>query len=409
MRVIILCILIVICSSVREADELRISKRLAKFRSLQQPSCGNWMNWYTLLHNKMLHQASPRILVAIPHRSGMADRIVGLTTAFMMAILTERAFQIGRLTGLPDLELAFTSPYIDWSRAVDPDWLTAPLVVNATQRNYNTSYLLLQKHNAVNTIENDKLLTVLTSSDLYSQLGDAETVLLSTNRGRTIVMFENRFHALQLYRMELNRYTAFGCLFRYLMEPRPEIFLSVQDIFMKMTNRNRHKRTVLRIAIQIRIGDEALANNPTVAIDSVQGFFDCAQQIEKHVHAEEAIWYLVSDSLSLRHAARQKYKKILTALPIAVEHSAKEEEIFKHSQNASVSVEGFRLAAAEWYLMSFADYHVITTNSGFGRSAAMLAGKPGSIYSIANGSAPAACGPAQYSTIGSLGKVWSGI
>jgi hypothetical protein len=81
----------------------------------------------------------------------MADRIVGLSTVFIIALLTQRAFQIGQLSNLPNLELAFSSPNINWYRGIDNDELQAPLAAYAKKRNYNDSILAKREFYAVNT------------------------------------------------------------------------------------------------------------------------------------------------------------------------------------------------------------------------------------------------------------------
>lgn len=68
---------------------------------------------------------------------------------------------------------------------------------------------------------------------------------------------------------------------------------------------------------------------------------------------------MASDSKAVRLAAVQKYgaSKIVTSANQTLEHTAKEHCT---GQGCAVSSHGFHLAVAEWWLMAFADYFVIT-------------------------------------------------
>ena len=59
----------------------------------------------------------------------------------------------------------------------------------------------------------------------------------------------------------------------------------------------------------------------------------------------------------MRKAAVGKYGKdvVITSLDAPIEHSSKENEGY-----GTVSHKGFKNAAAEWWLMGYAHYHVIT-------------------------------------------------
>lgn len=271
--------------------------------------------------------------------TGMADRVVGFATALMIAILTDRAFQMGKRGKLPIFEAAFESPNINWSRDADPDWLIEPLHEKANPRNYNQTVLDSKEYYAVNTINDFRLQDTLLRKDLSEIMGgEARTTMMVGNRGKTIRMFENGNYVKKLEAMGLNPYTAFGCLVNYMMQPKKEIFLSVYDQFEKMSNPDP---TVLKISLQIRTGDHVWGNNANINADegkallaSVDRYFACAQQIEDFAKAENpskyssVLWYLATDSKPLRHAAAAHYgDKIVTSLDTTIEHSAKENSV----------------------------------------------------------------------------------
>lgn len=354
--------------------------------------------------------------------SGLADRVIGSVTAFMIAILTDRAFQVGRRYSLPHLETVFSSPFINWTREEDADWLIEPLKHDAKMRQYNHTVMETKEYFAVNTINDIRFQDKLLRGDLQALMGGQEisTTMLAINRGKTIRMFENEHYRERLLTMGLTPSTAFGCLMHFLFRPLPDLFLPLHKEFYTLTTAMEHK--ILPISIQIRAGDTFLnGNNHDHAIDigHYRAYFDCAEQIERFAltsgNYSKVYWYLVSDSVALRRAALEEYgsDKLITPLHSMVEHSSKEASVCgnKQSPNCVVSNEGFRTAAAEWWLLSFAPYHVITRYSGYGRSAAMYSLHPDSIYTVMNGkgSASITCSPQSFTDLETLSFDWSGI
>jgi hypothetical protein len=351
----------------------------------------------------------------------MADRIVGMTTTLLLAILTDRAFQMGRRGKLPAFESAFLAPNINWTRAPDPDWLIEPLKEKANPKNYNDTVLASKEYFAVNTIENIRLQDSFLRQDLVPILGgDARTTLLVSNRGKTIRMFENQHYVQRLQDMKLNPYTAFGCLLNYLVQPKPQIFLPMYDQFVQMTEPNP---AVLKISIQVRAGDSVWGSNTgphnaaegEAVLNGVSRFFSCAEQIEKFVLADNpgkyssVLWYLATDSRALRHAAVARYgSKVVTNPHSHIEHSAKEQSVCAAGDAAcAVSDLGFNTAAAEWWLLGYADYHVITLYSGFGRSGAFRTLTTDRIYTVHQ--KEVTCNKDSYSNLEALMYDWAGI
>lgn len=332
-------------------------------------------------------------------------------------MLTDRAFQIGYRQPLIPLETVFTSPNINWQRPKDDDWLLQPLRHDAAQRNYNSSVLESKEYFAVNTIDDWKLQDKFLRQKLQSILTeDAQTVMAVLNRGKTIRIFENKYHSQQLQAYGLTPQTAFGCLVHYLFQPKPDIFTHLQEITQQVTETARDSSTLL-IGIQIRAGDNYLTRQDhSIDVQQYAAFFDCAQQIEQwalpQTGATTAKWFLVSDSTHLRSQAVARFgkDKVITAGSISVEHSAKETSVCK-SGSCDVSSEGFQVAAAEWWLFSFARFHVISQYSGYGRSAAMLSFSENSIYTVPHKQQAKRieCSAKSFTELGDLPYEWSGI
>lgn len=334
----------------------------------------------------------------------------------MIAYLTNRIFKIGDRPPLPRVDDVFTSPYINWSRPPEPEWILEPLKFKANPRNYNSSVLGSHDYYAVNTIDDYKLLDRLLRFDLNEIMNkEAWTTLISINRGKTIRMFENQNHIARLSATGLTSATAFGCIVNYLIKPKPEIFLPVVNQLHTMASLTSN---ILKIGIQIRTGDRTMGNSHRATADEYAGFFNCAKDIEHFALSanpqyQKAIWYLVSDLKSVREDAVAKFgvDKVLTSVDIHIEHSSKEESACKNGNCGNVTHNGFSAAAAEWWMFSMADYFVISEYSGFGRSAAMHSLRSSSIYTIPwkKMRAGVSCTNESYTSLENLSYAWSGI
>lgn len=105
--------------------------------------------------------------------------------------------------------------------------------------------------------------------------------------------------------------------------------------------------------------------------------------------------------------------KIVTSLTATLEHSAKESSVCKHgaagkrSSLCEVSDGGFLAAAAEWWMLGYADYHVITRYSGYGRSGAFRTVTSDTVYTIHT--SPLSCDAQSFSPLDEIMYDWSGI
>ena len=74
---------------------------------------------------------------------------------------------------------------------------------------------------------------------------------------------------------------------------------------------------------------------------------------------------------------------------------------------SGVSAKGFAIAAAEWWMLGCADYHVITAQSGFGRSGAYRTMRADRVYMLDQ--TPLECTADSYTKYLELTFGWSGI
>lgn len=114
--------------------------------------------------------------------------------------------------------------------------------------------------------------------------------------------------------------------------------------------------------------------------------------------------------MPLRLAAVEQYgrSKVITALNVTLDHSAKERSVCRRG-DCTVDTNSFMTAAAEWWLLGEADYHVITKNSGYGRSAGFRSLNRDRIYSIHSGRQSKSCGSGDFTPLENLAYEWSGI
>lgn len=367
-----------------------------------------WMKEYTIKHKALL---TTRRLVHVPFLSGLADRIIGMVTSTAFALLTNRAIQSGKRHPLPPLEAFFTSPYVNWSRDYDEDWILEVLKDKANPKNYNASVLSAGEYNAIHTLNDYKLLDKFLRQDIDKIFGNNRNVMFLMNRGKTIRLFENTFYTKRLTdEMQLTPDTAFGCITSFLIEPKPEIFASLSPVLEKLVV---PAEQVLKIGIHIRAGDAVLLKD-TGDGSHFGSFFKCASEIEgwaKTSPLQKVIWYLATDSRKIREYAISTYgDKILTSLAAKIEHSSKELNTGCTS-NCSVTRTGFQHAAAEWWMMGACDYFVVTLNSGYGRSAAMRSLRRNSIYTIREDRKHPmkVCDNTSFTDLENLSYDWSGI
>ena len=61
----------------------------------EEPMCGSWQEKYSKLHKSIVSGEQPGYYaISVPAPAGLSDRLAGLVTVFLYALLTGRAFQI---------------------------------------------------------------------------------------------------------------------------------------------------------------------------------------------------------------------------------------------------------------------------------------------------------------------------
>jgi hypothetical protein len=138
---------------------------------------------------------------------------------------------------------------------------------------------------------------------------------------------------------------------------------------------------VLRIGIQVRLGDDVFTKQGTnlglAQLAVASPYFACAEKLETAfaVPGQKVIWYLISDALQLRVAAKQKYgDKLLTDTATATQHvdcrTFNPESCSKEAMDLSI-----QHSIGQLLTFSLADFHIVVKESGFGRLGAWMSGK----------------------------------
>ena len=303
---------------------------------------------------------------------------MGVVSTFYFALLTDRAFSLTTAyEGLQPFEAAYLAPNINWT--ANPEHLTIlPQSIPPNNENGPAPFegSAFQVFNAINpeSREDDgpgQLIEMFKSGNLTNLAHNKEVVFMITNRGTSVRLFDNPYHANQLKSMGLTPETAFQCAIDFLFYPRPEV-MGLMEHEMQILQ----EPPVFSIGMHIRIGDHVLHGNDdtNVQAPTIANFFDCAQQVEDTFkpHLElnnlSVVWFLLSDSEKLRKHAKKIYgKKLITRLHRKIEHT------FGHqytNTKAQASLEGFLEAVAEQWLLGCTDAHVVDLHSGFGMVAA---------------------------------------
>ncbi|MEW5300215.1 MAG: hypothetical protein WDW36_003161 [Sanguina aurantia] len=321
--------------------------------------CGSWVSDYMAMQAAAVtERANPgalqqqRIAVAVTDDDGLSDRLFTITTVFLTALLSNRAFLNHFQAGYV-LSEAMTSSYIDWS-------FTSPATPNVTFDYYEPLMSGRKK----------KLLReMLWLRDFTAMGARADNVVWRINSGAVMLAFDNPAVHCKLVQMGLNRENLFPCLFDFLFRPTPST-LNLYPTELQVLQ----DPDIVKIGIQIREGDSVFQRAVSAPVFSPHSkslsyfemYFECAMQLEQQYYARGAkkvVWYLVSDSVDIRRLAVEQYgaDRVLTNLGHALDHTllpySTAPATKAHFQKTAA------IAAGEMWLFSLADAHIVTEKS----------------------------------------------
>ncbi|KAG2484617.1 hypothetical protein HYH03_016571 [Edaphochlamys debaryana] len=224
---------------------------------------------------------------------------------------------------------------------------------------------------------------------------NATVLVLRMHRGISVAIFNNPHHRRQLEAMGLRPDTAFGCAAAYLFGVGAATrALAGRDPAMHAAMVDE---SVIKIGIQIRLGDDSilqqLEGGEPVGLSPeqqkvVSGYFDCAAALAASVKLHSGpdppeggpavgpplriMYYIMTDTLAVRAAARKRFGDQVLDLPQAAV------QFYKH-----VTPEGLQATVLEHWYFSRCHHHIITGHSGMGRTAAFAGLRSGpSLFSM---------------------------
>lgn len=352
-------------------------------------SCGTWQQKYTDLHRRILRgQAPQRYLISIPPSTGLADKLVGLPSQLIWAMLTDRAFQTVPLHGFPAYETLFDLPNIDISGPK-----LSPHITNSPSRVDFSHYLErkgkpgpelsfefgFDKYFPICLRNNDSANeAILVKSDLKTYppiYYDTGTLLVESNRGMSYRLFDNPFHGSTLRSLGLTPENAFGCTLCYLFHMKESTCDSTCRAIKYEMERASSNNSVV-IGIQIRAGDAAMEGNDATSLRRGAAHFKCAQDLadqELKESGRQAIFYLMSDSISLLTQAKKRYGgQLLADVNTRPAHAARCTNCSTRNHRIFL----IQHAMNQVFLFSKCHYHIVSADSGFGMIGAWMNVKP---------------------------------
>lgn len=392
-------------------------------------SCGTWQSSYTALHKRILSGEAPqRYLVSIPPSTGLADKLVGLPTQLLWAVLTDRALQHVPRHSMPPFESFLNVQHINISGPNLP-----PHIADSPNRidflhyaerkgsigadaeypfrfNFSEYFpICLRNNDSANT-------AILTQSDLRiypPTYFNTRTLLIESNRGMTYRLFDNPFHRAELLALGLTPENAFSCAFKYLFSPIEDSCTGVcRHILQSIENAKQDQIAI--IGIQVRVGDAAMEGNDTTSFARAAAYFKCAADIAEQIFQEsgrKSKYYLISDSLSLLQQAYEAHgEHILVDTTTRPTHIARCSTCRTSDRRISL----LQYTMNQIFLFSKCHYHIVTTDSGFGMLGAWMNGNPvkDRIFRLSSDSTPV-CKRGKYydvvTEVRTLASSWSGI
>lgn len=301
-------------------------------------ACGNWRQRYTEMQQNIMDGSSDQRYVAYVCDSstncgGLADRIFGMTSAFLFGLFTNRAFLADWQVPLP-LDAIFESPNIDW---------------NYDSRNSHLHTLDSYTLDIVNFSSQHLDRTLFHAN--WTLKYQEPFIKFHSNRGIVIGAYKSKIYQPVLKEMGLRQQYAFGCILDYLFRPKPTsmAFITQYTSLFALPN-------VFSVGIQIHTGNKHDADPRTEqsVMSQYHDFFRCADQlVSTYATSEQKVaYFLVTDSEKLRNEAMSMENVIVTGLPMNLGHHTQGHADLVHNsviENWILSKTNFRVISPGGY------------------------------------------------------------
>ena len=343
--------------------------------------CGwEWQEDYIRQHRAIMSgEKRGRYVVAIPVKAGMADMIHGYISAFMWALISDRAFLIEHVGYLDDdtqrtIEFAYHPVYVNWTSPLLPrhvyKCLLPPYHGECKGPNEGTTFF-----NGQNAVPYRLVFGVnggfplkFDKTNLIDEYKDDDLLITVSNRGATVRIFDNPYHKeFLLNKLKLTPQTAFPCFFHLLFHMNRDVCDEACMHAAKVLHKAGKEGNHIRIGIHVR--------NPG---GGAPEHFYCADSLIERYKEKgyKTLVVLVTTSASLQAAAQNKYGESLI-LPAGQPKEAevvhdRSEGTWSRENSAELDRRGVIDSARDYYILSLTDIQVLSRESGFGVVGSML-------------------------------------
>ena len=285
--------------------------------------CTNWYANYADFHKNALQSkhSSVRYLISVAPNQGLSDRLSGLVTHFLFALLTNRVFLIHVPATVPSCNAAFTSTtincdidrvilrnkdFIGYKQELDslkfrdlpPDINKRYNLLMRNAANLSESYgVYLNSSPELSPTQRIQIRKISKKLFLDSNLtnlpfSNFKKIIIIGNRGFSYNMFKNRYHSGALLKFGLTPDNAFKCVFDFLYQFRVEELCPLVPVNELVRNPcsalhmrivDEQARHTVVIGVHIRMGDDVFAavGDKDIVFDSDEEIW-CQSLLEMH-------------------------------------------------------------------------------------------------------------------------------
>ncbi|GAA5831190.1 hypothetical protein JCM11251_007789 [Rhodosporidiobolus azoricus] len=324
---------------------------------------------------------------------GLADRMLGTTTTFLLSLFTDRAFVASWDHPIP-LSLLFDSPNIDWSEPSFPSIASYTPEEGGPQPHVLFSNQTLLEERQSVSVHNFKvedaenLLTSMLTDGEGSLLHKAWIRLERPNRGIALHSFQNGDLLPRLASFGLTPATIYAQLVHYLFRPKLDVLFFINEYTSLFA-----LPSVFAVGIQIRTGDVYMRDPQLDAVNTVnrhQHWFDCAQEVVETYASPSArpLFFLITDSSTLRQSAASAYPDQVIVSGLSQHHNELRDEQHRllhveQEDGQATTVEdmkseweGLQNTVAESWIFESMDFALLSHHSGFGKIPTFMHAKP---------------------------------
>jgi hypothetical protein len=413
-------------------------------------SCGSWGEDYTTFFRSQVRNHSAPRLIYVPEHSGLADKLLGMSAAFLLAMLTDRVFGVADSFGFrlkdyfqfPNIDLSqldgveddfvYAADFLNHNKMADsgiiPDPLRVPSSVKKPPQIDHKEYdLKVYDMSGIDLSTNSRLI-YLSEGNKTAALKlcldpdrfriDNEgiiTIYIRSNKGVIYNCVKNNIMKAILDKIGLNSENAFPCIMKYLVSfEKRNCSNSHQTVANAFESARLNQKSV--IGIHIRTGDSYLLNGVAPNFTVAKPFFKCAQDIAQSIAQKSSLYYVISDSRNLLLQINETFGKQsiinLNAAPRHVGIHVKSSILMNGSYNLDVLH-----TLCDLYYFSDTDFQILSRNSGFGMVGAAL--KPrelrGRLYRFTAARGEIDCrsrvskSPAITTDVDKIVRMWSGL